>query len=103
MNCTGRGKALVSVGGERRVETYSVQSAENWMEDFGSGQSQNGVAVVTIDAAFAETVTGNSTYHVFFTPNGDSKSLYVISKLRPRLKCGSPAAERRRSVSTTAS
>ncbi|MGA2047726.1 MAG: hypothetical protein ABSG96_08535 [Terracidiphilus sp.] len=81
MNCTGRVKALVSVGGgERKVETYSVQSPENWMEDFGSGELQYGVAVVTIDPAFAETVTGDASYHVFITPNGDSEGLYVIKK-----------------------
>jgi hypothetical protein len=81
MNCTGRVKALVSVGGgERKVETYSVQSPERWMEDFGSGELQNGVAVVKIDPAFAETVTADGSYHVFITPNGDSKGLYVIKK-----------------------
>jgi len=57
-----------------------VQSPENWMEDFGSGQLRQGVAQVTIDAAFAETVTADSSYHVFLTPNGDSKGLYVIAK-----------------------
>lgn len=30
------------------------------MEDFGSGELRQGVAVVTIDAAFAETVTAKS-------------------------------------------
>jgi hypothetical protein len=81
LSCTGPIKGLVSAGGgARTVETYAVQSPENWMEDFGSGQLQNGVAVVTIDAAFAETVSGDSSYHVFITPNGDSKGLYVIAK-----------------------
>jgi hypothetical protein len=57
-----------------------MQSPENWMEDFGSGMVQNGVAVVKIDPAFAETVTADASYHVFITPNGDSKGLYVIRK-----------------------
>jgi hypothetical protein len=81
MSCTGQIKTLVSAGNNSRtVETYSVQSPENWMEDFGSGELKNGVAVVTIDPAFAETVTGDNSYHVFITPNADSRGLYVISK-----------------------
>jgi hypothetical protein len=80
LSCTGPIKGLVSAGGARTVETYSVQSPENWMEDFGSGEMHNGVAIVTIDAAFAETVTGDASYHVFITPNGDSKGLYVTAK-----------------------
>jgi hypothetical protein len=81
LSCTGQIKSLVSSGsGARTVETYAVQSPENWMEDFGSGMLENGVAVVKIDAAFAETVTGDASYHVFITPNGDSKGLYVIAK-----------------------
>ena len=80
LSCTGQIKSLVSSGnGQRKVETYAVQSPENWMEDFGSGQLQKGVAVVTIDLAFAETVTGDANYHVFLTPRGDSKGLYVIN------------------------
>jgi hypothetical protein len=81
MSCTGQMKSLVSVGGGvRRVETYAVQSPENWMEDFGSGELKRGVAVVKIEAAFAETVSETADYHVFLTPNGDSKGLYVIRK-----------------------
>lgn len=67
-------------GGERKVENYSVQSPENWMDDFGSGVLQNGVAVVQIDPAFAETVSETADYHVFITPNGDAEALYVINK-----------------------
>lgn len=81
LSCTGQVKSLVSAGGGARVvETYSVQSPENWMEDFGSGQLQRGIAVITIDPAFAETISADAAYHVFITPNGDSKGLYVIRK-----------------------
>lgn len=81
LTCTGQVKTLATTGGgTRKVETYAMQSPENWMEDFGSGELQKGVAVVTIDAAFAETVTADASYHVFITPNGDSKGLYVINK-----------------------
>jgi hypothetical protein len=81
LTCTGQMKTLATTsGGAHTVETYAMQSPENWMEDFGSGELQKGVAVVTIDAAFADTVTGDASYHVFITPNGDSKGLYVINK-----------------------
>jgi hypothetical protein len=73
-------KALVSVGGgERKVETYAMQSTENWIEDFGSGALERGVAIVKIDPAFAETVSETADYHVFLTPRADSKGLYVIN------------------------
>jgi hypothetical protein len=81
LTCTGQVKTLATTGGgAQTVETYAMQSAENWMEDFGSGTLERGVAVVKLDQAFAETVSGTADYHVFITPNGDSKGLYVIGK-----------------------
>jgi len=80
LTCTGQVKTLATTGGSRTVETYAMQSPENWMEDFGSGALHSGVAVVNIDPAFAETVSETADYHVFLTPNGDSKGLYVTQK-----------------------
>jgi hypothetical protein len=80
MTCTGQVKTLATTGTSRQVETYAMQSPENWIEDFGSGTLSGGVAVVRIDPGFAETVTSDASYHVFITPNGDSKGLYVIRK-----------------------
>jgi hypothetical protein len=80
MSCTGPIKSLVSTAGSRTVETYAMQSPENWMEDFGSGSVVNGHATVSIDPAFAEMVSGDANYKVFLTPNGDSKGLYVTAK-----------------------
>jgi hypothetical protein len=81
VSCTGQIKAINAVsGGARKVETYAVQSPENWIEDFGSGTLERGVAVVKIDPAFAETVSAAAGYHVFLTPKGDSKGLYVINE-----------------------
>jgi len=80
LSCTGQVKTLVSTGGgSRTVETYATQSAENWMEDYGTGVMRMGVAVVKIDPAFAETVSETADYHVFLTPRADSKGLYVIN------------------------
>jgi hypothetical protein len=83
LTCSGQVKTLATTGGgARTVETYSTQSAENWMEDYGSGTLENGVGVVKIDPTFAETVSETADYHVFLTPNADSKGLYVINKTR---------------------
>jgi hypothetical protein len=81
MSCTGPIKSLVSTGvGQRMVETYAPQSAENWMEDYGTGAMERGVGVVQIDPAFADTVTADASYHVFLTPRGDSPGhLYVTN------------------------
>jgi hypothetical protein len=80
LTCTGPIKSLASAGsGARTVETYGVQSPENWMEDFGTGQLEKGAAVVSLDPTFAETVTETADYHVFLTPRGDSKGLYVTN------------------------
>jgi hypothetical protein len=79
LSCTGQMKSLVSTSGAHKVETYAPQSAENWMEDYGTGAMERGVSVVKIDSAFAETISQSADYHVFITPRGDSKGLYVIN------------------------
>jgi len=81
LSCTGQVKSVVSTqNGARQTETYAVQSAENWIEDYGSGQLSNGSATVTIETAFAETVNTGVEFHVFLTPGGDCKGLYVSHK-----------------------
>jgi len=81
VGCTGRVGAYAPVeGGTRRVSLYAMQSAENWFEDAGSGQLSNGSARVVLDPTFAETVNTGVDYHVFLTPNGDCKGLYVSQK-----------------------
>jgi hypothetical protein len=75
-----------SIGGsnimndKRVLATYGVQSAENWYEDYGSGQLHSGSAQVSLDADFRQTVNTTVDYHVFLTPNGDCKGLYVANK-----------------------
>jgi hypothetical protein len=82
MSCTGPAKSLVStVGGQRTVETYAPQSAENWMEDYGMGAMDRGVGVVQIDPTFAETITADASYHVFLTPRGDSPGHLFVTNV----------------------
>ena len=81
--CTGVLKSVVattSSADARRVETYSMQSPENWFEDFGSGALSNGAATIRLDPTFTQTVNTGTEYHVFLTPDGDCKGLYVSAK-----------------------
>jgi hypothetical protein len=81
LSCTGQVKSIVPTNdGVRQLETYSVQSAENWVEDYGSAQLSHGAAIVPLEAAFAETVNTGVEYHIFLTPGGDCKGLYVTNK-----------------------
>ena len=81
LTCTGQVKSLVSTGGGKRtVEAYAMQSPENWMEDFGSGELTSGRAIITIDPSFAETISGSAGYHVFLTAKGESKNIYVTNE-----------------------
>jgi hypothetical protein len=81
LGCTGSKSAVVPVdGGTRKVALYAVEAPENWFEDAGSGRLSNGAAVVQLESTFAQTVNGEVEYHVFLTPNGDCKGLYVTNK-----------------------
>jgi hypothetical protein len=79
--CTGTVSEDASVDSDtRKVALYSMQSPENWFEDAGSGQLSNGSTRIALDPTFAQTVNAGVEYHVFLTPNGDSKGLYVSQK-----------------------
>ena len=80
LSCDGSFAVSNLTPDQHRVETYNVQSSENWIEDFGSGDLQSGHAVITLDPTFAKIVNTGVAYHVFLTPNGDSKGLYVTSR-----------------------
>ncbi len=80
LTCSGTVTSTVMTQGERQVALHAMQSPENWFEDFGSGTLSNGVATVTFDRTFAQTVNTAMQYHVFLTPNGDCKGLYVAQK-----------------------
>ncbi|HEY5096261.1 MAG TPA: hypothetical protein VII69_14205 [Candidatus Eremiobacteraceae bacterium] len=64
----------------RHVTSYAAQSADAEMSDVGTGRIVDGRGVVQLDSTFARTLDMRSGYHVFLTPMGDSKGLYVASK-----------------------
>jgi hypothetical protein len=79
--CSGSKNAVVQIdGGARRVALAAIESPKNWFEDFGSAQLVDGVAVVTLEPDFAQTVNTETDYKVFPVPNGDCKGLYVTHK-----------------------
>lgn len=80
LNVTGNKNAIVPATGGRMVAVHAVESPESWFEDFGSAQLHDGAARVAIDAAFLETVNSNFEYHVFLTPLGDCRGLYVAQR-----------------------
>jgi hypothetical protein len=81
LHCDGGVGALVRLdGGKRKVAMASVESPENWFEDFGSAQLINGVAVIQLDPDFIQTVNTEKDYRVFPVPNGDCRGLYVTNK-----------------------
>jgi hypothetical protein len=59
---------------------YAVESPGVWFEDFGSASLVNGVAEVSFETIFAETVNLEVDYHVYVTPLGDCAGLYVAAK-----------------------
>ena len=81
LNCSGTITGVAPVdGGSRKVALNSVQSPEAWFEDAGSGQLTGGQAVVNIESVFGQTINTGVEYHVFLTPDGDCKGLYVAEK-----------------------
>jgi hypothetical protein len=60
-------------------QLYALESPESWFEDFGRGEMVRGRAQVELDPDYAAVVQ-TEDYHVFLTPEGDSRGLYVSNK-----------------------
>jgi hypothetical protein len=73
---TGTKSALVPAEDGNHRTLYCMESPECWFEDFGAAQLVGGSARVQIDPVFAATVRTDE-YHIFLTPQGDSKGLFV--------------------------
>jgi len=92
---SGTKSAVVRAEGGSRL-LYTEESTEVWFTDYGFGKLQNGVAVISIDPLFAQTVNLNEPYHVFVQPYGNA-SLYVTNRtptsFEVRLHDGDPNVE----------
>jgi hypothetical protein len=79
--CSGSKSAVVPVdGGSRKVALYAIEGPENWFEDAGSAQLSNGATIVNLEQVFGQTVNTEMEYHVFLTPRGDCKGLYIAEE-----------------------
>jgi hypothetical protein len=74
---TGTKSAIVQTQDYGWRHLYSVESPQNWFEDFGQATLVGGEAVVPIEPIFAQSVNLDEGYHVFLTPRGGFCSLYV--------------------------
>ena len=79
LTVTGDKAAAVPLPDGTLRRLYALESPESWFEDFGTGTLAGGQAAVALDPAFAATVR-TERYHVFLTPQGDSRGLYVSHK-----------------------
>jgi hypothetical protein len=60
---------------------YCVESPESWFEDFGRAKLVRGRAKVKLDRNFAAVVRTND-YHVFLSPENETRGLYVKNRDR---------------------
>jgi hypothetical protein len=78
--CTGVLGASVNGQDNKKIGLYTMQSSEDWIEDFGSGTLSRGVATIQLESRFARTISGQTDYHVFLTPSGDCEGLYIANR-----------------------
>jgi len=76
----GSKSAAVPINSGKMVKVFSMESPEVWFEDFGSGQLMGGITTIQLDPKFAQTVNLAQGYHVFVTPKGDCKGLFVANE-----------------------
>lgn len=68
------------VRGGGAATAYAPASTSPTIEDNGTAQLVNGVAMVSLDPTFAQTIDLSRAYQVMLTPDGDTRGLYVASK-----------------------
>jgi hypothetical protein len=59
---------------------YAAKTSTPTLEDVGTGQLVGGMGRVAIDPVLIAQMDRSTTYHVFLTPDGDTRGLYVASK-----------------------
>jgi hypothetical protein len=84
MTCTGTvsGSALrssVRTADGRTVPTYTREERRASIEDVGTAAISAGIARVALDPSFAAAIAPDAPYHVFVTPLGDTRGLYVAA------------------------
>jgi hypothetical protein len=73
-------EALPHPDGSQRL-MYAPLSPESWYEDYGRSQLVEGRAEVELDPDFVNLLgIDDGSYHVFLTPEGDTRGLYVSDR-----------------------
>jgi hypothetical protein len=60
--------------------TYGNSSTSPTIDDNGTAQLVNGMAMVRLDSTFATAIDSSRPYQVMLTPDGDTRGLFVASK-----------------------
>jgi len=95
LNVSGNKHAVVAFPDGSHRALYSLESPESWFEDFGRARLIRGKARIRLDRGFAAVVrTGD--YHIFLSPEGESRGLYVSRRGRD----GFEVREQQRGTST---
>jgi hypothetical protein len=79
LGVTGTKAAVVPFPDGTHRALYCMESPDLWFEDFGTAKLKRGRAVVKLDADFGKVIK-RGDYHVFFTPRGECRGLYVRSQ-----------------------
>jgi len=82
---TGTKSAAVPFPDGTQRALFCMESPELWFEDFGMAKLKRGRAVVRLDADFAKVIK-RGDYHVFLTPEGDCRGLFVHRKTANRFE-----------------
>jgi hypothetical protein len=77
---TGSLAQVGSLNGGGKARSFGPKSAQPTIEDSGTAQLVNGVAVVRLDPTFAASIDSTTPYRVFVTPAGDTHGLFVASR-----------------------
>jgi hypothetical protein len=62
------------------VRSFSPKTTLPTVEETGTAQLVGGTAAIRLDASFAASIDPTNAYHVFLTPNGDTRGLFVATK-----------------------
>ena len=76
---TGFNTTLRTRDGEQ-VQAYGMKSADDSIEETGSGELIGGRADIALERGFIRTINTAVSYRVFITPDGDTRGLFVSRK-----------------------
>jgi hypothetical protein len=79
-DCGSSAATSVRTSSGDNVRMYGVKGSAPAIEDVGIAHLSNGRVHVSIDRAFARTMSREDPYHVFLTPDGPSRGVYTLNR-----------------------